>query len=469
MRIRHHARRATVLAALAALSAGAGAQTQASDRDVAPASGWAGQNGGTTGGSQAAAADVFTVADKASFVAALAAAGERPKIIRVNGLIDFREGREYTDSADQQERGTVDIPPNTTLIGINANAGFQAVQLRVKGKSGVKTNVILRNLTIETPFDVDPPDDDNAEFDAVQITNFATNVWVDHVTLTDGSRTKNQTPGEVHHDGALDVTNSSNFVTVSNSLFKNHDKTNLIGSSDNRTEDRGLLKVTFNDNVWDDISQRAPRVRFGQVHVYNNLHLGDADDPEYPVSVVHGIGVESAILSESNVIDLANFDAADACDLLDLKGGTTYKNIATTLNGVAVDMSCGLSADIGWEPPYDYVLKSAALVREQAAVDVGAGKLVVVLDGEPAPPPPPPPPAPEPAPPAPEPAPEPAPPPVAEAPADDGVVAAEDDGGGATGPAGLAALFAAVLAAGALRPRKLRAGETSSTDAPRQA
>jgi pectate lyase len=446
-----HARHAAVLALFSALGAGAAAQD--TDREVAPATGWAGQNGGTTGGSQAAAADVFTVASKAAFVSALANAGERPKIIRVNGLIDFREGREYTDSADQQARGTVDIPPNTTVIGINAAAGFQAVQLRVKGTQGEKTNVILRNLAIETPFDVDPPDADNAEFDAVQITNFATNVWVDHVTITDGTRTKNQTPGEVHHDGALDVTNSSNFVTVSNSLFKSHDKTNLIGSSDGRTADRGLLKVTFNDNVWDDISQRAPRVRFGQVHVYNNLHLGDADDAEYPVKVVHGIGVESALLSENNVIEVTNFDAADACDLLDLKGGTTYKNSGTTLNGTAVDLSCGLSPDIGWEPPYAYVLKSAAEVKAQAA-NVGAGKLIVLLDGEA-----PPPPAPEPAP-----EPTPAPPPVAEAPGDTGGVAEEDDGGGALGLSGLAALFTAVLAAASLRTRRrLRAAPLDGT------
>ena len=445
MKLTHHARHVAVLAALAATGGGASAQTVANERDVAPATGWAGQNGGTTGGSAAAVADIFTVADKKAFVSALTTAGTRAKIIRVNGNIDFREGVEYKDSADQQARGTVDIPVNTTVIGISANAGFQAVQIRVKGKSGVKTNVILRNLTVETPFDVDPPDKANAEFDGIQITNFATNVWVDHLTITDGSRTSDQTPGEQHHDGALDVTNSSNFVTVSNTLFSAHDKTNLVGSSDDKVADRGLLKVTFNDNVWDDISQRAPRVRFGQVHVYNNLHTGDTKDPVYPIKVVHGVGVESALLSENNVMEFANFDAAKACDLIDKKGGTTYKNTGTTLNGAAVDLSCGLSPDIGWTPPYAYVLKSAAEVKATAATDVGAGKVTVLLDGA-APPPPaeaPPPPA-EASP----------PPPVATptpAPATD-TSAAADDGGGALSLAWLGTLFAAVLSASALRP-----------------
>jgi hypothetical protein len=135
-------------------------------------------------------------------------------------------------------------------------------------------------------------------------------------------------------------------------------------------------------------------------------------------------------------MEFANFDAAKACDLIDKKGGTTYKNTGTTLNGAAVDLSCGLSPDIGWTPPYAYVHKSAAEVKATAATDVGAGKVTVLLDGV-APPPPaeaPPPPV------------EAAPPPPAEG------AAAVDDGGGALSLAWLGTLFAAVLSASALRP-----------------
>ena len=41
---------------------------------------------------------------------------------------------------------------------------------------------------------------------------------------------------------------------------------------DSRTQDRGQHRVTQHHNRWTDIGQRAPRVRFGDVHVYNNLY-----------------------------------------------------------------------------------------------------------------------------------------------------------------------------------------------------
>jgi pectate lyase len=36
----------------------------------------------------------------------------------------------------------------------------------------------------------------------------------------------------------------------------------LIGNSDQATEDRGHLRVTLHHNLFDDIGQRTPRVRF---------------------------------------------------------------------------------------------------------------------------------------------------------------------------------------------------------------
>jgi pectate lyase len=71
----------------------------------------------------------------------------------------------------------------------------------------------------------------------------------------------------------------------------------LIGSSDSATADRGKLRVTIHHNLFDAIGQRAPRVRFGRVHVYNNLYE-IRRLPGYGYS--WGVGVESAIYAENN-------------------------------------------------------------------------------------------------------------------------------------------------------------------------
>ena len=131
-------------------------------------------------------------------------------------------------------------------------------------------------------------------------------MWIDHNTFEDRETADETLPqyfGVLFqvHDGLLDITNASDFVTVSWNRFRNHDKLMLIGSSDSAPADRGKLRVTLHHNLFDDIGQRAPRVRFGQVHVYNNYY--DVDDRRLAYS--WGVGVESAIFAEQNVFAAA--------------------------------------------------------------------------------------------------------------------------------------------------------------------
>ncbi len=175
----------------------------------------------------------------------------------------------------------VNVPSNTTIIGVGRDAAIKGASLQIKEVD----NVVVRNLTLESPVDCfpqwDPTDGDrgnwNSEYDTV-VVHGATHVWLDHNTFTDGAHPDSAAPtyfGMLYqqHDGELDIVKGANYVTASWNVFTEHDKTILIGNSDSESTavgDRGKLKATFHHNLFTDLTERTPRVRFGQVDVYNN-------------------------------------------------------------------------------------------------------------------------------------------------------------------------------------------------------
>ena len=122
-------------------------------------------------------------------------------------------------------------------------------------------------------------------------------MWVDHCTFDDGKHPDGNEPVRLgqrmqKHDGLLDITRQSDFVTVSWNHFRDHAKTSLVGGGDRATADEGRLRVTYHHNHWDGVKERAPRVRYGRVHLYNNLHTV-ADRARHGYSV--GVGLQSRI------------------------------------------------------------------------------------------------------------------------------------------------------------------------------
>lgn len=212
--------------------------------DVAPAIGWHSykRNGSShqqvtvTGGRNATPDHVYTVYNGQQLVAALQDAGLAPKIIRIVGHIDLRMSanntvfKEYESYTDQKFGGSISVPSNTTLVGINDAQGRAAritgttlligselaatptgdSQADFKawiaaGKDGDQfptwtRNVIIRNIALDTPWDVNPEDSGNAYADGITVSR-SQNIWFDHVTVSDGD-TPDKLASDTRHDGA---------------------------------------------------------------------------------------------------------------------------------------------------------------------------------------------------------------------------------------------------------------------------
>jgi pectate lyase len=380
-------KRAPVLA-LALLCATTHAATDAA-RATAPLDGWASQAGGTAGGANASTDQIYTVTNRAQLLAAIANGGTTPKIIKLSGVVDMTEGKPYTSTADQSARGAIRLKSNTTLIGDGASSGLVNGHILLSNVS----QVVIRNLKIQNPCDVGPiwdPTDGatgnwNAAYDAIGISG-SDHIWIDHNSFTDAPVTDNFLPienGHVKqcHDGAVDITNASDYVTVSYNVFGEHDKNNLIGSSSTATGDDGKLRVTFSNNVFRAIQSRAPRVRFGQVHLFNNYYTGSKTADVYANSYSVGTGTSAKILSNANVFEIAG---ASGCDSVVRNPGDatagTFRDTGSLLNGAALG-ACAVSNATTWTPPYAYTPRPAALVKANALAQAGGGKLTTAITG----------------------------------------------------------------------------------------
>ncbi|WP_331615878.1 hypothetical protein [Roseateles sp.] len=396
---------------------------------VASGDGWASMNGGTIGGAKAKPEAVRVVRTRADLDAAIAL-GDTPKLIalaaridlaadasgRRLGMDDFRDPafdfdafvRQYDPATwgrrdpsgpleDARKRSAkkqaaqvvVKVPSNTTIVGITPDAGFGGGSLMLDKVS----QVILRNLRFSDAYDFFPawdPNDNghgewNSEYDTVSLRE-ATQVWVDHCAFDDGERPDPREPVALgqrlqRHDGLLDITRRSDFVTVSWNLFRRHDKTMLIGGSDGHRDDRGHLRVTLHHNLWEQLKERTPRVRYGQVHVANNLYVATAGG-DYPYGYSIGVGIASQVLSEHNVWEASPGIGPER--IVRLLKGDRLEDRGSRFNGDPVDPVRLLRAatpdkavvgESGWTPPYRLSIDVAADVPARVRAGAGTGRL----------------------------------------------------------------------------------------------
>ncbi|MEO3813732.1 right-handed parallel beta-helix repeat-containing protein [Sphaerisporangium sp. B11E5] len=279
--------------------------------------GWATQGGGTSGG---AGGGTTTVTSSSALSSALSASGSR--IIRISGTINCS--------------GMLKVTSNKSVIG-NSGATLVGCGLNVASAS----NVIIRNITFRNWGD-----------DAINV-QYSTRVWIGNNTLSSG------------YDGAIDIKRASDYVTVSWNRVFSHDKTMLLGhSDDNGGEDRGRLRVTYHHNYFDGTNQRHPRVRFGNpVHVYNNYYRNVGG---YGVASTEGAGV----LVECNYFE-------NTGDPYHLGEGDSGPGSLVARNNHKVNSGAGQTGGSVASIPYGYSCDTPSQVNSIVSSGAGAGRVSV--------------------------------------------------------------------------------------------
>lgn len=247
-------------------------------------------------------------------------------------------------------------------------------------------------MAVDTPWDVNPEDSGNAYADGMTVTR-GQYIWIDHVSVSDGD-TPDSLASDTRHDGALDIVRGSDYVTLSNNYFTKHGKTTLVGNGDSGRawSDAGRLHVTFTGNWWNSTGSRLPLVRFGQVHLYNNLVSGDTNPADKDLNYSSGLDVryQSDVISENNFYDFLGLKPREICGKL--AGGKDAVSFRSSGHRFISDkddagkpmpapidaqlQGCkGLAVAQKWVPPYAYTLRAADPLRGSLRQSAGAGRI----------------------------------------------------------------------------------------------
>ena len=302
---------------------------------------------GTTGGFDG---DTVQLDDQASFQSFMDARRDDketknlpPKVIIVKDTIK---------GIDQiVAKGVYDL----TIIGTGSNAVFDGVGLAITNSK----NIIVRNIEFR-----------NCNPDCITInttsSGFTHHIWVDHCTFSDSPEID---PDGKNHDGLLDISHRSSFITVSWCHFYNHRKTCLLGFTDGNAEEIGQLKTTYHHNWFEGTYSRHPRVRHTECHVFNNYYDGSTGN-------LYGIDYGVASTDGAKVL-------VEGCFFEKVKNPTKIQEGSSPAGDLEerrnIFIDCGPKASTGisFDPTlyYSYSLDSASKIPAVVKDGAGNGKL----------------------------------------------------------------------------------------------
>jgi len=181
----------------------------------------------------------------------------RPIDIRIIGTINAADMDSFGSSAEGlQIKGKSYTNLNLTIEGIGNDATIRGFGFLIRSAA----NIEFRNFAIM-----------NCKDDSVSIDTDNCNLWIHNLDIFYGQ--KGSASDQVKGDGTIDIKGASTYATFDENHIWDCGKTSLCGmKSDCYTN----YYVTYSNNWFDHSDSRHPRIRGGNIHVYNNYFDGNS-------------------------------------------------------------------------------------------------------------------------------------------------------------------------------------------------
>ncbi|MFE9740083.1 polysaccharide lyase family 1 protein [Streptomyces sp. NPDC006477] len=328
------------------------------------ATGYATQNGGTTGG---AGGQTVRATTGTQIHAALCgrASSSTPITIEVEGTVNHANTAKVSGTSCNTAAGVIELKQisNVTIVGVGAGAVFDQLGIHIRESR----NIIIQNVTVRNVKKSGSPISNGG--DAIGMESGVRNVWVDHVTL---EASGGESEG---FDGLFDMKDNTQYVTLSYSILRNSGRGGLVGSSETELSN-GF--VTYHHNLYENIDSRAPLLRGGIGHMYNNHYLR-----------INESGINSRAGARAKVDNNYFEDSKDVLGTFytDAAGywqvaGNVFDNVTwsargTDNNPAGPDPQSNTTVAI----PYSFALDAAGCVPDVVSRTAGANKGLQVSNG----------------------------------------------------------------------------------------
>jgi len=337
---------------------------EASAAVTGSATGYATQNGGTTGGAggQTVRATTGTAIHTALCTRA---SSSTPIIIEVEGTINHANTAKVSGDSCNTAAGVIELKQisNVTIVGVGSGAVFDQLGIHIRQSS----NIIIQNVTVKNVKKSGSPTSNGG--DAIGMESDVRNVWVDHTTL---EASGGESEG---YDGLFDMKDNTQYVTLSYSTLRNSGRGGLVGSSETELSNG---YITYHHNLYENIDSRAPLLRGGIAHMYNNYYV-KLNESGINSRAGARAKVDNNYFKDSK--DVLGTFYTDAAGYWQVSGNTfdnvTWSARGTENNPAGPNPTSNTTVSI----PYAFTLDAASCVPSIVGQTAGANKGLKVSDG----------------------------------------------------------------------------------------